>query len=57
MRTAHDLRARLRLQAVGVAGLWLFSVAYKAVLMKTGAVPVIPGSPQPALVDLARLHR
>ena len=37
---------------VGVGGLWLFSVAYKAVLMKTGAVPVIPGSPQPALVTL-----
>jgi peptidoglycan/LPS O-acetylase OafA/YrhL len=51
-RTARDLRARLRLQALGVAGLWLFSVAYKAVLMKTGAVPVIPGSPQPALVAL-----
>jgi peptidoglycan/LPS O-acetylase OafA/YrhL len=51
-RTAHDLRARVRIQAAGVAGLWLFSMVYKAVLMKTGAVPVIPGSPLPALVTL-----
>jgi peptidoglycan/LPS O-acetylase OafA/YrhL len=51
-RTARDLRARLRIQVAGVGGLWLFSMAYKAVLMKTGAVPVIPGSPLPALVTL-----
>jgi peptidoglycan/LPS O-acetylase OafA/YrhL len=51
-RTARDLRARLRIQAVGVGGLWLFSMAYKAVLIKTGVVPVIPGSPLPALVTL-----
>jgi peptidoglycan/LPS O-acetylase OafA/YrhL len=51
-RAKPDLRARLRVQIVGVGGLWLFSVAYKAVLMKTGAVAVIPGSPQPALVTL-----
>jgi peptidoglycan/LPS O-acetylase OafA/YrhL len=48
----RDPRTRLRLQMAGVAGLWLFSMAYKAVLMKTGAVPVIPGSPLPALVTL-----
>jgi peptidoglycan/LPS O-acetylase OafA/YrhL len=51
-RTKPDLRARLRVQVLGVGGLWLFSMAYKAVLMKTGAVPVIPGSPLPALVTL-----
>ncbi len=51
-RTKPDLRARLRVQAVGVGGLWLFSMAYKAVLMKTGVVAAIPGSPLPALVTL-----
>ena len=51
-RRARDRRARLRVQAAGVAGLWLFSMGYKAVLIKTGAVAVIPGSPLPALVTL-----
>jgi peptidoglycan/LPS O-acetylase OafA/YrhL len=51
-RAGPDLRGRLRIQVLGVGGLWLFSMAYKAVLMKTGAVPVIPGSPLPALVTL-----
>jgi peptidoglycan/LPS O-acetylase OafA/YrhL len=45
-------RARLRLQVAGIAGLWLFSMAYKAVLLATGIVPVIPGSPLPAMVTL-----
>ena len=49
---ARDPRARLRVQAAGIAGLWLFSMVYKAVLLTTGVVPVIPGSPLPALVTL-----
>ena len=49
---AHDPSGRLRIQVAGITGLWLFSMAYKAVLLKTGLVPVIPGSPLPALVTL-----
>jgi peptidoglycan/LPS O-acetylase OafA/YrhL len=48
----RDRRARLRIQVAGIAGLWLFSMAYKAILLKTGVVPVIPVSPLPALVML-----
>jgi peptidoglycan/LPS O-acetylase OafA/YrhL len=45
-------RDRLRRQVAAVAGLWLFSMAYKAVILHTGLVKTIPGSPLPALVTL-----
>lgn len=49
---ARGRAQRIRVQAAAVIGLWLFSVAYKALLFATGAVATIPGGPLPALVTL-----
>lgn len=49
---AHTRRARLHLQVTCVLGLWVFSMVYKIVLLRTGLVRTVPGSPLPALVTL-----